>query len=242
MLSDRGGGRRSQRRMRFASGMELGAIGERREVHMAQGKVRANRGGDKGSTKARTDRGSVVATTGPTSPLWVAQPTLQDLGGKLIAASTKLAGDETAVVQADAAAATARGLRDADVIAYDNAYGAYVSGSENFAKTPQDLSALGLAPFVNNEYALANPVDVTVKYDTVSALIAVRVKCAPGMHRCVIEIASDQAMTVNVKQFPGDGARQTMGGLAAGTYWVRALHVRASERSGTTGPVAVIVK
>jgi hypothetical protein len=49
-------------------------------------------------------------------------------------------------------------------------------------------------------------------------------------------------MTVSVKQFPGDGALQSMTGLPPGTYWVTALHVRSAERSATTGPVAVIVK
>jgi hypothetical protein len=33
-----------------------------------------------------------------------------------------------------------------------------------------------------------------------------------------------------------------MTGLAAGTWWVHAAHVRAAEVSGFTGPVAAIVK
>ncbi len=69
-----------------------------------------------------------------------------------------------------------------------------------------------------------------------------RVKSAPGMRRCRIEIASDQGMTTNLKQFPGDGARQSMGGLAVGTWWIQAAHCRSADVSGFTGPIAVIVK
>ena len=87
-----------------------------------------------------------------------------------------------------------------------------------------------------------SPLAVTPKFDAQKAEVTVQVKCAPGMKRCRIEIASDQAMTQNLKQFPGDGVRQTMTGLAAGTWWVHAAHVRAAEVSGFTGPVAVIVK
>jgi len=91
-------------------------------------------------------------------------------------------------------------------------------------------------------YGLAAPHDLLAKYDLAKAQVDVHAKCAPGMRRCRIEIASDQAMTTNLKQFPGDGARQTTAGLPAGTWWIRAAHVRAAELSSYTGPIAVIVK
>jgi hypothetical protein len=204
-------------------------------------KPRVDRGKDKATIKSRTERAALIGTTGPTSPLWQAQPTLQDLGGKLVTIGVKLGADETLVIQADAAASTARSARDVDLIAFDGLYNAFVSGGETYATTPQDLSGLGLLPAVPISYGINMPADVTVKYNPVGKTVDVYVKCAAGMNRCVIEIAGDQAMTVNLKQFPGDGARQSMGGLPAGTYWVRALHVRSAARSGYTGPVAVIV-
>jgi hypothetical protein len=117
-----------------------------------------------------------------------------------------------------------------------------MSSVEHFATTPQDVQGLGAVVATDTTYGLAAPVDVQAKFDALKALIEVHVKCAAGMRRCRIEIASDQAMTTNFKQFPGDGARQHMSGLAAGTWWVRAAHVRAAELSSYTGPVAVIVK
>jgi len=44
-------------------------------------------------------------------------------------------------------------------------------------------------------------------------------------------------LTQNLELLPGDGARQSVARLAAGTWWIRAAHVR-----GFVGPVAVIVK
>ncbi len=203
---------------------------------------KGNRTEDKASLQTRAARATQVGTVGPQSAIWQAQATVKDLGTKLVAAGTTLSADETAVTQAEAAAAAARTKRDNDVVTYDAVYNAYVSSAEHYSATPADLQALGIVPLAGSTYTIESPLAVTPKYDAQKGVLTVLVKCAPGLRRCRIEIASDQAMTQNLKQFPGDGARQTMTGLAAGTWWVHAAHVRAAEVSGFAGPVAVIVK
>jgi len=205
-------------------------------------KARAERTADKASVQTRTSRAAQVGTVGPNSPIWKAQSTVQELGTKLVTAGTTLTGDESALVNAEAEVAALRTKRDNDIVAFDDVYNAYVTSAEHYSTSAADLQGLGVSPLTGSSFPIESPLAVTPKFDAQKAEVTVQVKCAPGMKRCRIEIASDQAMTQNLKQFPGDGARQTMTGLAAGTWWVHAAHVRAAEVSGFTGPVAVIVK
>jgi hypothetical protein len=205
-------------------------------------KPRVDRSADKTSIASRTARAGQVGTVGPQSPIWQAQGTVKDLGTQLAAAGVTLAADEVQVTNSDAVAAKARSKRDGDLVAYDVLYNAYFSSAEHFSTTKEDLQGLGAAVASETVYGLGAPLDLTGKYDLTKLQVVIHVKCAPGMHRCRIEIASDQAMSANLKQFPGDGARQSMGGLPPGTWWIRAAHVRAAEVSSFTGPIAVIVK
>ena len=205
-------------------------------------KQRADRRKDKASIKARTSRAALIGSTAATSPLWKANPALQDSGNKVVAAGTKLDDDESKVTSLEAQLVAARTVRDDDVVAYDAVYATYVTGAESVSSSAQDLEGLALDVLVGGTYGLASPLDVTAKFDATGSMVDVYVKCAPGMHRCVIEISPDPTMATGIKAFPGDGARQSMGGFAPGTYWVHAAHVRASQRSGYTGPIAVIVK
>ncbi len=207
-----------------------------------QKRPKAERAADKVDSASRISRAEHVGTVGPTSPIWQAQPTMQDLGKQLVSAGTTLSQDDTGVINAEAALAAARTKRDANVVTYDAVYNAYAAGAEHFSATPADLQGLGMALASETSFPFAAPLGIGTKLDPKKGVLTINVQCAPGLHHCRIEIASDQAMTQNVKQLPGYGARQSVTGLAAGTYWVTAAHVRATETSAVVGPVSVIVK
>jgi hypothetical protein len=209
---------------------------------MKQWRAKVERAADKVSTLSRISRAEHVGTVGPASAIWQAQPTMKDLGTHLVDAGSTLSEDDAAVVNLEAALAAARTKRSMDIVTYDAAYNAYAAGAEHFAATTADLQALGLTPASDTSFPLAAPLGIATKLDPKNGLVDIRVKCAPGLHHCRIEIASDQAMTQHLTLLPGDGARQSVAGLAAGTWWIRAAHVRATGTGGFVGPVAVIVK
>jgi hypothetical protein len=205
-------------------------------------KPRADYDSDKATVEKRKTRAQQVGKVGPSSPIWQAQPTVQDLGNKLVTAGALLGDDEKQIGEYDQKAAQARTKLQGDIVSFDALLNAYLSASEHFSTTVEELQGLGAAEGTETSYDIAPPREVTAKFDPVAGRVNVRVKCAPGMDRSRIEIASSQAMTTDLRQLPGDGARQSIQNLPPGTYWVRAAHVRAAEISPFTGPVAVIVK
>src|SRR5262245_10992781 len=104
------------------------------------------------------------------------------------------------------------------------------------------METAGLSVLLPGKFGLAAPLDLAATYDKKTDEIATSVTRAPGMRRCIIEASLDQTFATGVRQFPGDGTRQRRGGFTPGTWWLRACHTRAADRSGFFGPIPVVVK
>lgn len=209
---------------------------------MSSKKMRIAMNVAKDCLKSRTDQGKVVATVAPKSPLYIAVPALQDAGVAVVNAGAAVSAAEAAVSAAENALATARGIRDTKVVEFDAAYGVYVALAEKSCATPEDVTGLGLPVLDKGAYPLAAPIGVQARFDILRRLLCIRVKHAPGMRSCVIEISTDPADPTAWKRLNGVGAVHALKGYAPGMYWVRAASVRANEQSDFTTPIPVIVK
>lgn len=204
-------------------------------------KVTADRTSATASPSAMAERGKVIAQKGPQSPLWKTNTTLAATGQDAINACAKVEADITNVTNLDLQAAAARDELGRDAVTATSKLNLYMTAAEDTAKTPKDMQDLGMNELTEHNYTLASPLELKAKGDPTTKEIAAQVKRAQGMQRCVIEISSDLTMQTNVKQFPGDGARQKMGPFAPGTYALRAYHTRANGRSAPTAIITVVM-
>lgn len=205
-------------------------------------KMSAERSRTKASSDARTGRAKLIATLGPKSLHWQNDPTLEKAGTDVIDAGTKLAADDLEIAELESQLATARLVKIKDEVAFDSKFDIYASHVEDVCTEPHEMHELALDPLGETTYHTDAPRGLTATSDPLRHDITVHVKRAPGLKRCLIEVSADPTMETGVEQFPGDGARQTMGPFPPGTYALRARHVRATERSAFTEIILVVVK
>jgi len=202
---------------------------------------KANKSLHKRTIKDRTDTSNLVVTKAPSSPLWQAQPALQDAGTKLGAVGTSLATHDAAVIAAKKTLATATGEFETAVVAWNTQFDVYVALSEQLVQKPEDLAALGLTALARNAYALAEPLAIDLKVDHAKNVLRIHVKLPPGIVSSEVEI-SDPAAPGTFRRLVGTGARRTITNPAPGTYFVHAASVRSNQQSAFFGPVSIVVK
>ena len=196
----------------------------------------------KESVKKRVDAGAVIAANAPTSAILTANQDVATAANNLIAVNTKLDAKDTKVKALDLQLGTERGAPANLAVDWDSAYDVLVATSRKYCVTAEDAKSLGLAAVGLAAHVLAMPLAVIVKYDVVKALVRIHVKRAPGLRSVRIQISPDPITATSWVDLEGDGAMAALAGYAPGTWWVRAAHVRARERSELTTPVSVIVK
>ena len=174
--------------------------------------------------------------------LWTSVPALKSTGTDVITAGATIEDDDKNIAKIELELATARTGRDQDQGAYDSKFDIFVNTVEDNVSDPKQMQELAVDPLVETTFSLATPLGLTGTSDPAQHDITARVKRAVGMRRCVIDVSSDPTMTTGVKQFPGDGVRQTMGPFPPGTYYLRACHTLSAQRSDYTEIVTVIVK
>jgi hypothetical protein len=187
-------------------------------------------------------QGKLIGKQAPSSTIWQSNAAVKQTGQDAIDACAQLGTDITDVSQLEVQLEAARSKKATDAVIAGSKLDLFFTTGEDVAVTPKDLQDLGLSHLTGHVYTLTNPVSVTAAADPDTHDVSAHVKRAAGMKRCSVEISGDPTFATGVKVFPGDGARQTMGPFAPGTYYVRACHIRASERSGYTDTVTVVVK
>ena len=201
----------------------------------------AERSPDKETVKTRTDCSTLVGQKAPKSALWTANAALQDAGNHLVTAGIDLATADTAHNDALLVLVAARSTLVTKTVAWDTAYGVFVTSAEKVAVTPEDLSNLGLHPLNRNRFLFGEPLAVELKYDRLRHLIRIHVKLPPGMDACEIEVSPDPVTATSWKRLVGHGVKREIQNPAPGTYWVHAATVRATEQSAFTVPVSIVV-
>jgi hypothetical protein len=205
-------------------------------------KPRVARQGDTASVKSREDRTNDVATTAPSSPIWQAQSSMQAAGKKLITAGANLTAGSKLVDSLEAQLTAARTALGGLTLQWDQAYDGWVVVVEEFTTLPAEITALGTSVLDVTKHPLLTPLEVTATYDPKKALIRVHVHRAAGNHPCIVEISPDPIAPGSFKRVTGNAAKRALAGYAPGTWWVRAAVSNATDESGFTTPVAVIVK
>jgi hypothetical protein len=205
-------------------------------------KPRVARQGDTASVQSRETRTNAVATTAPSSPIWQAQPALQNAGNKLVTAGANLAAGAKQVDTLEAQLTAARTALGGLTLQWDQAYDGWVIAVEEFTTLPAEITALGTSVLDVTKHPLVTPLGVTVTYDAKKALIRIHVHRAAGDHACIVEISPDPIAPGSFKRLTGNAAKRNLAGYAPGTWWVHAAVSNAAEESGFTTPVAVIVK
>ena len=204
--------------------------------------LRIETGGDTVSSTTHTDRATKVGEVAPSADLYKNHPEVKKILDDLAAEGPVLVAAEDQVVKDDAQAAKSRGFRDGLVASINGTYGVAVATVEKYAVKPSDITDCG---FLNQErahYLMADPLLVTVGFDKVKELIDIRVKNAPGMRACQVELSPEPVGPASWKRLDGIAAEYHLAGYAPGTWWIRARSVRGAEVSGWTEPVPVIVK
>jgi len=205
-------------------------------------KVLGNRSSTKASAANRTARGTLIGKVATQSTLWNSVPAIKNTGTDVMTAGAKIDADDKNIAQIELELSTARSGKEQDLVAFDSKFDIFVNTVEDNVTDPKQMQELAVDPLVGTKYPFAAPLGLTATSDPTLHDISVRVKKAPGMSRCLIEVSSDATMATGVKQFPGDGLRQTMGPFNPGTYYLHACHTRSSERSAFTDVVTIIVK
>jgi hypothetical protein len=196
----------------------------------------------KESLKKRVDAGAVIAANAPSSALLTGNNEVQVAANNLIAVNTKLDAKDTKVKALELELGTERSALANLTVDWDAAYDVFVAVGRKFCLTAEDARSLGLAAVGLAAHVLAMPLAVLVKYDVVKELIRIHVKRAPGLRSLRIQISPDPITATSWVDLEGDGAMAALADYAPGTWWVRAAHIRARERSDFTMPVSVIVK
>jgi hypothetical protein len=196
---------------------------------------------DKGSLAARRDRSALVEGIASTSPIWPTSPEIREAGLALIQAGADLGDGEAAAGKADADVETARLDLVAARIAWDERFNVYASRVELFARTPEDVGALGVGVLEETAHALAPPLGLDVRYDREAGLLRIAVKCPPGRRKCRIEMGPSPGAPESFKEILGDGASRALAGVAPGHHAVRAAMVDGTGQSDFCAPVFVTV-
>jgi hypothetical protein len=217
---------------------------EREDVIMSNKvvkKLAADRA-SKATSESMAARGKLIAGVAPQSTLWQNNATIKQSGLDAIAAAAAVEADDATIAQLQIQMDAAKNQKGEHQVVCGSKFDVYFTHVEDIADTAKEMQDLGVDPLVEHTYSIAAPLGLTARSNLALHDVAARVKRAPGMERCIIEISADLTMATGVKAFPGDGARQTMGPFPPGTYALRACHIRASERSAYTEIVNVVVK
>jgi hypothetical protein len=202
----------------------------------------AERSSTKATSVTRASRGKLIAAVAPQSPLWQNDPAIEKSGKDVIDAGAKVAADDVKIAELENQLSAARLGKIVDEVSFDSKFDVYASHVEDVCTTPAEMHELALDPLGETTYHTAAPLGLTAMSNQARHDITAQVKRAAGLKRCAIEVSADLTMATGIRQFPGDGARQTMGPFPPGTYALRACHVRSDERSAYTDIVTVIVK
>lgn len=205
-------------------------------------KVKVNVGADKVSVQTRVDRSKAVGVAAPDSPIYQGQSGVKAACDTYVERGVRLAAADAAVQVADLAAAKAHSARDAEQADHDAAYDLYVANVERHAGTPEAVQGLGLTVLTRASYAITPPVEIRARYSPEKSAVFVHVTPSPGLRTCVVEVSHDAAEPRSWERLPGVGSRHVLKNLPPGTHWLRAAHVRATEQSAFTAPVAVTVR
>ncbi len=200
-----------------------------------------DRGPPKVSVKTRTDCSAAVNTTAVNSPIWAAQPPLQQSGKTLIAAGITLGAADLAFTNAARDLDTKRTTRETALAAWNGAFDVYASNVETYAQKPEDVTGLALDALAKNAYVMGIPLAVELKYDVVHHFVRIHVKLPPGMDACEIEWSPDPVTATSFKRLVGHGVLRELTPPGPGTYWVHAATARANEQSAFCAPVSIIV-
>jgi hypothetical protein len=197
---------------------------------------------DKQTGQSRADRAEVIAGMAPTSPLYLSQPEVKAAADALVSAGTDLAGALTAQNKADTQAANARDAVVEKTAAYDSAYSVFTAVLRKYAKSPADVTTLGMGTRQPVNNTLAMPIAVEAKFNVLKSAISIYIQRAPGMLTVAVEISHDPTNPASWTRLKGTGARRTVTGYTPGTYYVRAASLTAQDQSDFTDPVPVTVK
>lgn len=205
-------------------------------------KLTAERASSTSTTKGMTDRAKLIGQLAPKSTIWQGNGTISKSGQDAIDAGAAVEKDETDIQQLETQIAAARNKKAKDEVNCASKLNVYFTNVEDVVTDPKEMQELAVDPLQEHEYGIVAPLAVAAKSDPLLHDISVRVKRAPGLGRCQIEVSLDATFATGVQRFPGDGARQKMGPFPAGTYSVRACHVRAAERSDYCEAATIVVK
>ena len=202
---------------------------------------RIDRSTDKGSQQAPIDRGIQLKKAVSTSTLCQNVPEVMNACNAVIKASDDYATAQADAVAADAAAATARSVRDDKQATFDAENAICITTVERHAKSPADIQGLSYTLLIPNKNGLLPMLGMTGKYDRATGLIELFVQHPAGITRCLLQGSPDPITPTSFQRIPGDGLRRKLAGYPPGTHWFRAANVRARGETEFTTPISVVV-
>jgi hypothetical protein len=196
----------------------------------------------KRSIQKRTTLGTLMEPRIATSAICQRQSTVKEACGDLVAAAQALATEDQKVTDLEAKLAAQRTIRDEATVKFDRSFDLVVAGVEKFAITLAEVTELALAIHERQSFTLAPPISIAAMFDGEARSILVEVKLPQGATTCLVEVSTNPGDPGSWKRVRGHGARRTLTGLAAGTYWFRALCSRGNDDSDYIDPTSVVVK
>ncbi len=199
-------------------------------------------GPDKVSDTTRYTRGTKITGQAPQSPLYTQHADLKAAADQVSKDTVTLKAAMDAFTNADAAWKTARTALGTAVLTWDGSYDVFVTTTEKYAVTPNDVASVGGEARGKTINPLAMPLSVDFTYDGKKDKLRIHVHRAPGMRDSVVEVSADPITATSWKAQDGNGAVHYVDSPAPGTYWVQAASRTAKRKSPFTTPVSVIVK
>lgn len=196
----------------------------------------------KRSIQKRTTLGTLMEPRIATSAICKRQSTVKEACEDLIAAAKVLATEDQKVTDIEAKLAAQRTIRDEATGRFDRGFDLVVAGVEKYALTLAEVTELALAIHERQNFALAPPLSIAAMFDSEARSVLVEVKLPQGAATCLVEVSTTPGDPDSWRRVRGHGARRTLTGLAAGTYWFRALCSRGNDDSDYIEPTSVVVK
>jgi hypothetical protein len=199
-------------------------------------------GPDKVSEVTRVTRGTKITGQAPQSALCLQHADLMAAANQVGKDTVTLKSAIDTFTNAAAAFKTARTALGTAVLTWDGSYDVFVTTTEKYAITPNDVASVGGKARGRTSNPLVPPISVDFTYDGKKDKLRIHVHRAPGMRDSVVEVSTDPITATSWKEQDGNGAVHVIDNPAPGTYWVQAASRTAKGKSPFTTPVSVIVK
>lgn len=197
---------------------------------------------DKESAQSRYDRGIAVGNQAPQSALYQSKPEVKNAADDVVVKTAALKTAMDGVTTAEAGLKKARTILGTAVAAFDGSYDVLVAVGEKVCTTPDQGTALGMAPRGKTKNPFVAPIGVDLKYDANKDELRIHVQRAPGVRAVAVQWSTNPSDPASWTELEGHGAVHLMQHPPKGTLFVRAASRNARAKSDFTSPVSVIVK